>query len=289
MAQPPVVNGFVFTTQKVAPGQTIDPFSTVTISDPVPAATDSATILLVTAQGSLIRTISDDNGTLVGPGLTGGHGTYTLRATDPATLSAELDKLTFIPAPLPSGTSSVTTRIELDVSRTNDTNPATTDTATVTSSTAPITPATVGVYRFFDTKFGTHFFTASATERDTILQTRSDLTSEGVGLNAIDPNSNDPNAAPVYRFFDTVHGTHFFTISASERDSVEATRPDLTFEGTGFFEHTTQHAGDAPVYRFFDTRFGTHFYTADAGERASILSARPDLKDEGIGFYAPST
>jgi hypothetical protein len=128
MALPPVINGVIFTGQTVAPGKTIDPFSTVTISDPVLDATDSATILLVTAQGSLVRTISDDNGTLAGPGLTGGAGTYTLSATDPATLSRELDSLIFIPAPLPSGMTSVSTDIAhpaaVDQERRSPTPPA---------------------------------------------------------------------------------------------------------------------------------------------------------------------
>lgn len=35
MAAPPVINGFIFTEQTVAPGQTIDPFSKVSISDSV--------------------------------------------------------------------------------------------------------------------------------------------------------------------------------------------------------------------------------------------------------------
>jgi hypothetical protein len=139
MAAPPVINGFIFTEQTVAPGQTIDPFSKVSISDSVLDATDSATIWLITSEGTLIRTFSDDNGTLVGPGLSGGAGDYTLSATDPATLSSELDNLTFIPAPLPSGVTSVSTKIELDVSRTNDTNPATTD-STVVTDTAPAPP-----------------------------------------------------------------------------------------------------------------------------------------------------
>ncbi len=152
-----------------------------------------------------------------------------------------------------------------------------------------LTADTIGVYRFFDSNYGTHFFSASVSEKDTIMATRADLIYEGVGLQAIDPAANDPHAAPVYRFFDETYGTHFFTASASERDTVIATRPDLVFEGTGFLEHTTQQAGDTPVYRFFDTNYGTHFYTADANERATIVATRPDLVDEGIGFYAPSS
>ena len=154
-------------------------------------------------------------------------------------------------------------------------------------TTVSISVDTIGVYRFFDSNYGTHFFSAAASEKNTILATRPDLVYEGVGLQSIDPTAGDPNAVPVYRFFDLTYGTHFFTASASERDTVIASRSDLVFEGTGFLEHTAQQAGDTAVYRFFDTKFGTHFYTADNSERATIVATRPDLLYEGIGFYAP--
>lgn len=148
---------------------------------------------------------------------------------------------------------------------------------------------TIGVFRFFDSNYGTHFFSSSSSEKNTIITTRPDLVYEGVGLESVDPAASDPNAAAVYRFFDTAYGTHFFTASASERDTVIANRPDLLYEGTGFVEHVVQQPGDVGVYRFFDTRFGTHFYTADPTERATIIATRSDLVDEGIGFYAPSS
>ena len=152
-----------------------------------------------------------------------------------------------------------------------------------------ISADTIGVFRFFDSNYGTHFFSSSTSEKDLIVGTRPDLVYEGVGLQSVDPASNDPNAAPVFRFFDSSYGTHFFTSSVDERDSVIASRPDLLYEGTGFIEHNVQQASDIAVYRFFDTRFGTHFYTADPGERATIVATRPDLIDEGTGFYAPAT
>jgi hypothetical protein len=148
--------------------------------------------------------------------------------------------------------------------------------------------STVPVYRFFDSNYGTHFFTSSASEEQTIMATRPDLVYEGVGLQAVNPAAGDPNAAPVYRFFDTEYGTHFFTASSSERDTVIATRPDLVYEGIGFYEHTTQQPGDVDVYRFFDSNYGTHFYTASSSEYQTILATRPDLVYEGIGFYAPT-
>ena len=125
-----------------------------------------------------------------------------------------------------------------------------------------------------------------------MLNTRPDLIPEGpngVGLTPVDPASNDPNAAPVYRFFDLKQGTHFFTASNTERDTVIATRPDLVYEpASTFYEHIVPQAGDTAVYRFFDTKFGTHFYTDDPAERALIVQTRPDLVQEGIGFYEPA-
>lgn len=144
------------------------------------------------------------------------------------------------------------------------------------------------VYRFFDAVHGTQFLTSSASETQMLQATRTDLVYEGVGLASVDPAS-DATAAPVYRFFDSIFGTHFYTSSATERNTVLATRSDLVDEGIGFYEHTTQQPGDNAVFRFFDSNAGTHFYTASPGERATIIATRPDLVSEGVGFYAPST
>jgi uncharacterized repeat protein (TIGR03803 family) len=156
---------------------------------------------------------------------------------------------------------------------------------------APINSGTLGtpvpVFRFFDTDDGGHFFTTSAAERDQVLATRKDMTFEGVGYNAVNPSANDPNATPVYRFFDTHDGGHFFTTSQTERDQVLDTRPDLKFEGIGYSEHATQQAGDSAVYRFFETTSGGHFFTASAAERDTVMATRSDMRFEGTAFFAP--
>jgi hypothetical protein len=158
-----------------------------------------------------------------------------------------------------------------------------------TLSLAAVNPGTVDVFRFFDAAHGTQLLTQDATERDTILSTRSDLHYEGVGLRAIDPAHTTPNTVDVYRFFDTINGTHFMTSSLSERDIVLASRSDLIFEKSStMVEHATAQTGDSAVYRFFDSTNGAHFYTANADERAAILSTRPDMTLEGIAFYAPT-
>ena len=148
------------------------------------------------------------------------------------------------------------------------------------------------VYRFFDTRYGTHFFTADSNEKNIVLQTRADLVQETNGFG--DVAQSDANAAPIYRFFDNVYGTHFFTGSASERDNIIATRPDLVYEPSStFYEHATQQAGDVAVYRLFDTKYGTQFLTGDQGEYNGITTPgastyRADLTTEGVAFYAPS-
>ena len=170
----------------------------------------------------------------------------------------------------------------------NVTPGAVSGTTTASGTTVPINPNTVSVYRFFDTTDGTHFFTASTTERDSLIATRPDLTFEGVGMNAVTPNSGDSATEAVYRFFDQANGTHFYTASSTERDSLIAAQPSMSFEGTAFYDDATQQAGDSPVYRFFDSVHGTHLYTESAAEQASIRATRPDLMPEGIAFYAPS-
>ena len=98
----------------------------------------------------------------------------------------------------------------------------TTVTDTTTGSTAA--PNSAGVFRFFNTADGTHFYTAGLSERDNVLVNRPDLVEENNGFGAVTTASNA--TVSVYRFFDTVHGTHFFTASDAERNQVVATRSD---------------------------------------------------------------
>ena len=176
---------------------------------------------------------------------------------------------------------------------------------TVNGTTGPGTAsAGLGVYRFFDSSTGTHFFTADVNEKNSLMSPssagyRPDLKEEVNNFGAADPSTAGSGVETVYRFFDTVHGTHFFTASQSEASSLmdpksSTYRSDLTFEpSSSFLEHSTQQAGDVAVYRFFDQTYGTHFYTGSQSEYAAITTPgaagyRADLVSEGVGFYAPS-
>jgi plastocyanin len=88
---PPTVQGL--NSQNISDESTTAPFAAVVITDPDKNAATSATITL-TADG----VATDANGLLSGAGLTkSGVGTYTVAATTPANLSAELAALSFTP------------------------------------------------------------------------------------------------------------------------------------------------------------------------------------------------
>ncbi len=151
-----------------------------------------------------------------------------------------------------------------------------------------ITPTTTGVqvFRFFDARNGSHFFTTSTSERDTTIGTRSDLIYEGVGLNA---TAVSANAAPVFRFFDGHNGSHLYTTSTSEQATLQQAGSGFVAEGIAFYESTTKQAGNTAVYRFFDKDDGSHFFTASGNERAGVFATPADLVNEGVAFYTPTS
>ena len=158
-----------------------------------------------------------------------------------------------------------------------------------TISTEHLAGDQVSIHRFFNTTDGTHFFTASKSEAANTMATRSDLVSEGIGLKGYDTTNASPSSEAVFRFFNKVDGTHFYTASGNERDAlITARSSEMAYEGIAFYEDLTPRAGDTAVFRFFDTAHGTHLFTQNASERASILATRPDLVAEGIAFYAPT-
>ena len=91
---------------------------------------------------------------------------------------------------------------------------------------------------------------------------------------------------PVYRFYNSSTGAHFFTASTSERDSVIAGVPAFSFEGQAFLAASKASAGLKPVYRFFNTQTGVHFYTISESERAAIEVGLPQFTPEGVAYYA---
>ena len=97
----------------------------------------------------------------------------------------------------------------------------------------------------------------------------------------------NPNRQPVYRFYNTQLNVYFYTIYATERDSILATLSNvLVYEGIAFYTSPTAAAGFSPVYRFRNNTNGAYLYTISLTEYNSILQNYPQFVYEGIAWYA---
>jgi len=141
--------------------------------------------------------------------------------------------------------------------------------------------ARVAVYRLYNAKTSTHFYTTSASERDSTVAKYPQFTYEGVGFYA-SPTTGDP----VYRFYNTKTAAHFYTMSPTERNRVMETLPEFSFEGISWYASLVPATEAAPMYRFYNTKTATHFYTMSAGERDSVQQNYPQFNFEGVGYYA---
>lgn len=144
--------------------------------------------------------------------------------------------------------------------------------------------ATEPVYRFYNLKNGTHFFTPSAEERDMVSASwPGTFQYEGVAYST----ETTTGTQALYRFYNRKSASHFYTASATESDMIRATWPDIfTFEGRTYSVAPSAFEGWDPVYRFYNVKAGSHFYTASAQER-DVVTAKLSgtYQYDGIAFY----
>lgn len=157
-------------------------------------------------------------------------------------------------------------------------------TATAPAITKAITAPEASIYRFLNSQTGSHLYTRSLTERDTILNTLPQYRFEGPVFGAWQATTT--GLFPVYRFANTANGTHFFTISETEKNNVLATAPYMHLEGAAYYASKTAQAGTTPLYRFYHRQKGFHFYTASASESQYIqTNLAATYQYEGVGYY----
>lgn len=140
------------------------------------------------------------------------------------------------------------------------------------------------VFRFYNARNGTHFFTPSAEERDMVMAKWPTIfTYEGVAY-SLDPGSNPQ---PLYRFYNNFSKSHFYTASLEERNLVTAKWPAIfTYEGETYPVCPAEVPGAVAVYRFYNRTNGSHFYTASAQERDMVQAKWPNVYTyEGPAFW----
>ncbi|MEI7814867.1 MAG: hypothetical protein WCJ13_08755 [Coriobacteriia bacterium] len=151
-------------------------------------------------------------------------------------------------------------------------------------SFTPITGPACTVYRFYNAKLGSHYYTANVDEANSV-QNRlyATLRYEGPAYIA----DQTKNTTPLYRFYNKKNGSHFYTVSVTERDNVYSKlSATYQYDGPAFNVSAAPAEGAATVYRFFNKKNGTHFYTASETERDSVVAKLgATYTYEGGAFY----
>jgi hypothetical protein len=142
------------------------------------------------------------------------------------------------------------------------------------------------IYRFLNNDTGTHFYTASESEKDNIIENLSNYTFEGASYLGADPLSGAPKSESVYRFLNKDTGTHLYTISEEEKTFVQDNLTNYSFEGEAFSAYSSEQEGTITIYRFLNIETGTHFYTPSVAERDNVENNLPNYESEGIAYYA---
>jgi len=90
------------------------------------------------------------------------------------------------------------------------------------------------VCRFYDTRTGTHFYTADPDEKASVIAHLPWYRYEGVAYTV--DMGNRANGSPLYRFFDKENGTHLYTADLAEKNKVIATMSDrYSLDGPAFY------------------------------------------------------
>ena len=108
-----------------------------------------------------------------------------------------------------------------------------------------VAAGTTAMYRLYNPNSGEHFYTASATERDTLRKVGWSY--EGVGWTA--PTSGNA----VYRLYNPNAGLHHYTMDESEKNYL--TSLGWSYEGIGWYSDPNQAV---PVYRQYNPIGGGH-------------------------------
>lgn len=142
------------------------------------------------------------------------------------------------------------------------------------------------VYRFWNLKNGTHFYTISESEKNNVT-TRLSSTYKYEGIAYYLNYSSGRNTTPLYRFYNLKNGTHFYTANEVEKNNV-VSKLSSTYRLEGVAWYVSINSSDSmAVYRFWNL-YGTHFYTANPAERDNIIARLSSkYRYEGIAYYIP--
>ncbi len=161
------------------------------------------------------------------------------------------------------------------------------------------------IYRFYNSRDKAFFYTASIAEKIEVVRESTDPNykpSTGLwpyffqGASFASAKLDVAGITPVYRFYNTKTGHHFFTTSTAEKAYIEKESSDPNFgqpglwpfiyEGIAFDAYLGSSTSSAvPVFRFYNAALDRHFFTASSSE-AEEVRRLVGYTDEGVGFWA---
>lgn len=104
------------------------------------------------------------------------------------------------------------------------------------------------------------------------------------------PQSCDDTATdcvPIYRFYNTAEGSHFYTAVSNEKHQLAGMGYTYRYEGIAGFASAGAYDGGLAVHRFYNKKTGTHFYTGNQAEASRVNDTMyTTYRYEGIAFYA---
>ncbi|BAZ44788.1 putative heme peroxidase [Chondrocystis sp. NIES-4102] len=144
------------------------------------------------------------------------------------------------------------------------------------------------VHRFFRQDIGSHFYTTSEVEKQSIQNNLPQYKYEGTSFKAIAEDDSLTGAKPVYRFFNKNSGAHLYTISDVEKNYIQDNLNNYTFENVAYYAYDTPQANTIELYRFYQPQGDFHFFTPSVIERDYVMSNLPNYQLEsngGVAFY----
>ena len=156
------------------------------------------------------------------------------------------------------------------------------------------------VNRFYQSQKGFHFYTADINESNAIQQETAagnlSYDYEGKSFAALASNTDTltgeaiEGAEEVHRFFNSDTGAHLFTMFEAEKEYIETTLDNYSYEGVAYYAFESEHDSidTIPVYRMLNGDTGTHLFTPNSDEVSHIQNNLSNFMlegDSGVAFY----
>ena len=130
-----------------------------------------------------------------------------------------------------------------------------------------------------ETDYHNDLYGASYTDATVKTTVEVGVVSSGVNITVGGTGGSTPTPVtpvPVYRLYNFINGTHFYTDSASEKDYVLATWGDVyRLDGVAYSLNPANNT--TRLTRLYNKVSGSHFYTASPSEAADALAKWPSV------------